>query len=61
MHVRSSDLGGGFVAYGIYPNIKNFVLCVKIQIESFLAKHIKSIGNTIPTKPVSNIKDQLSI
>jgi glutamate synthase domain-containing protein 1 len=70
MHERSNGLGGGFAAYGIYPQYKELYafhilydnLSVKIQVEDFLAKHfdIESAEN-IPTKPVPNIKDQLLI
>jgi glutamate synthase domain-containing protein 1 len=67
MHERSNGLGGGFAAYGIYPQYKEFYafhifydnLGVKTQVEDFLAKHfeIESAGN-IPTKAVPNIKNQ---
>jgi glutamate synthase domain-containing protein 1 len=70
MHERSNGLGGGFAAYGIYPQYKELYafhilydnLSVKIQVEDFLAKHfdIESAEN-IPTKPVPNIKDRLLI
>jgi glutamate synthase domain-containing protein 1 len=67
MHERSNGLGGGFAAYGIYPQYKELYafhifydnLSVKTKVEDFLAKHfeIESAGN-IPTKSVPNIKDQ---
>ncbi|MDR2399524.1 MAG: glutamine amidotransferase family protein [Endomicrobium sp.] len=67
MHERSNGLGGGFAAYGIYPQYKELYafhifydsLSVKTQVEDFLTKHfeIESAGN-IPTKSVPNIKDQ---
>ncbi|MDR2351529.1 MAG: glutamine amidotransferase family protein [Endomicrobium sp.] len=67
MHERSNGLGGGFAAYGIYPQYKELYafhifydnLSIKTQVEDFLAKHfeIESAGN-IPTKYVPNIKDQ---
>jgi glutamate synthase domain-containing protein 1 len=67
MHERSNGLGGGFAAYGIYPQYRELYafhifydnLSVKTQVEDFLAKHfeIESAGN-IPTKSVPNIEDQ---
>jgi glutamate synthase domain-containing protein 1 len=66
MHERSNGLGGGFAAYGIYPQYKELYafhifydnLSIKTQVEDLLAKHfeIESAGN-IPTKSVPNIKD----
>ncbi|MDR2772642.1 MAG: glutamine amidotransferase family protein [Elusimicrobiota bacterium] len=64
MHDRSNGLGGGFAAYGIYPNYKDFFalhifydsLAVKTRVEEYLDKQfeIESAGN-IPTRPVPSI------
>ncbi|MDR1941529.1 MAG: hypothetical protein LBQ47_04310, partial [Endomicrobium sp.] len=64
MHDRSNGLGGGFAAYGIYPEYKDFYalhiffdnLGAKVQTEEFLEKHfeIESAGD-IPTAPVECI------
>ncbi len=64
MHERSNGLGGGFAAYGIYPEYKDlFALHVfyddveaKIRAEDFLNTHfdIESSGK-IPTTKVSAI------
>jgi len=64
MHERSNGLGGGFAAYGIYPQYKDFYafhifydnLSVKSQTEDFIAKHfdIESAGN-IPIRPTAGI------
>ncbi|MDR3071402.1 MAG: hypothetical protein LBU29_02270 [Endomicrobium sp.] len=67
MHERSNGLGGGFAAYGIYPQYKELYafhifydnLNVKTQVEDFLAKHFKieNAGN-IPTKSIQNITNR---
>jgi glutamate synthase domain-containing protein 1 len=64
MHERSNGLGGGFAAYGIYPQYKDFYalhifyddLDIKSKAEGFIAKHfdIESAGN-IPTRQASGI------
>ncbi|MDR1952433.1 MAG: glutamine amidotransferase family protein [Elusimicrobiota bacterium] len=64
MHDRSNGLGGGFAAYGIYPQYKDFYalhifyegLSIKMKVEEFLDKHfeIESAGN-IPTRVVASI------
>jgi glutamate synthase domain-containing protein 1 len=64
MHNRSNGLGGGFAAYGIYPEYKDFYalhifydnLSVKMHVEEFIDKHfeVESSGN-IPTRPVKAI------
>ncbi|MDK2810115.1 MAG: hypothetical protein PWR27_824 [Petroclostridium sp.] len=66
MHERSNGLGGGFAAYGIYPQYKElFALHVfydnvqaKINTEDFLNQHfdIESSGK-IPTRKVASITD----
>jgi glutamate synthase domain-containing protein 1 len=67
MHDRSNGLGGGFAAYGIYPQYRDFYalhifydnLDIKTKTEDFIAKHfdIESAGN-IPTKPVLAVKNK---
>jgi glutamate synthase domain-containing protein 1 len=64
MHERSNGLGGGFAAYGIYPQYKDLYalhifydnLEIKMKTEGFLSEHfdIESAGN-IPTRPVSSV------
>jgi glutamate synthase domain-containing protein 1 len=64
MHDRSNGLGGGFAAYGIYPEYKElFALHIffdgtnaKVETEEFLNKHfdVESAGD-IPTTPVEGI------
>jgi glutamate synthase domain-containing protein 1 len=64
MHDRSNGLGGGFAAYGIYPQYKDFFalhifyddITVKMKVEEFLDEHfeIESAGN-IPTKQIPSI------
>jgi glutamate synthase domain-containing protein 1 len=64
MHDRSNGLGGGFAAYGIYPQYKDFYafhifyedLSAKTQTEDFIAKHFDiESAESIPTKPVPNV------
>lgn len=65
MHERSNGLGGGFAAYGIYPDYKDFFalhifydnLDIKMKTEDFISRHfeIASAGN-IPTRKVSAVK-----
>ncbi|MDR2192405.1 MAG: glutamine amidotransferase family protein [Endomicrobium sp.] len=67
MHDRSNGLGGGFAAYGIYPQYKDlFALhifydntSIKAQTEEFIEKHfeIESAGD-IPTTPVEGITNK---
>ncbi len=64
MHDRSNGLGGGFAAYGIYPQYADFYALhvfydtrdAKDEVEKYLADHfnIESAGR-IPTKKVSSI------
>jgi len=66
MHDRSNGLGGGFAAYGIYPQYKDFYalhifyedLSAKTQTEDFIAKYFDiESAESIPTKPVPNIRN----
>ncbi|AKL97740.1 class II glutamine amidotransferase [Endomicrobium proavitum] len=67
MHDRSNGLGGGFAAYGIYPEYKDFyalhiffdTLTAKVNAEEFLEKHfdIESAGD-IPTTPIDGITNK---
>ncbi len=64
MHDRSNGLGGGFAAYGIYPEYKEcFAFHVfydseeaKTNTELFLNRHFDvQMGGIIPTRPTSGI------
>ncbi|MDR3244307.1 MAG: glutamine amidotransferase family protein [Elusimicrobiota bacterium] len=67
MRDRSNGLGGGFAAYGIYPQYKDFFafhifydsLSVKMKVEEYLDRYfeIESAG-VIPTKQVASIKNK---
>ena len=66
MHERSNGLGGGFAAYGIYPEHKNEyalhlfydTLQCKDACEAYLSHHWNILHEEeIPTKPHSQIKD----
>lgn len=66
MHDRSNGLGGGFAAYGIYPQSKDayalHVFCddaeAKRELEAFLDRHFE-IDNLskIPTRQMKSIRD----
>jgi glutamate synthase domain-containing protein 1 len=66
MHERSNGLGGGFAAYGIYPEHKDLYalhmfynnLDTKDRVEEFIVQYfdIESSGN-IPTRQVRGITD----
>ncbi|WP_058485613.1 class II glutamine amidotransferase [Defluviitalea phaphyphila] len=66
MHDRSNGLGGGFAAYGIYPEYKDFYAfhifydgsIPKKECEEFLEHHFDIINlSKIPTTKVASIKD----
>ena len=66
MHDRSNGLGGGFAAYGIYPEYKDYYAfhvfynntLAKKQCEDFLESHFDIINlSKIPTKRVKGITD----
>jgi len=67
MHDRSNGLGGGFAAYGIYPEYKDFYAfhifydnnAAKKECEEFLEKHFDIINlSKIPTKKTPKITDE---
>ena len=67
MHDRSNGLGGGFAAYGIYPEYKDFyafhvfydTLSAKKECEDFLERHFDVINlSKIPTKKIKEITDE---
>ncbi|MDR1531900.1 MAG: glutamine amidotransferase family protein [Clostridiales bacterium] len=67
MHDRSNGLGGGFAAYGIYPEYKEFYafhifynnLSAKRECEEFLEAHFDIINlSKIPTRKVKTITDE---
>lgn len=66
MHDRSNGLGGGFAAYGIYPEHKeDYAIHVfydnadaKKQCEDFLFKHFNiDVAERIPTRKVQSIEN----
>jgi glutamate synthase domain-containing protein 1 len=66
MHERSNGLGGGFAAYGIYPEYKDFYALhiffddfnIKIQTEDYIKKNFDIINSeSIPTKKNPKIYD----
>jgi len=67
MHDRSNGLGGGFAAYGIYPEYKDFYALhifyentgAKKSCEEFLERHFDIINlSKIPTRKVKGITDE---
>lgn len=67
MHDRSNGLGGGFAAYGIYPEYKDYYAfhvfyddtAAKHECEAFLEKHFDIINlSKIPTRKVKSITDE---
>jgi glutamate synthase domain-containing protein 1 len=67
MHDRSNGLGGGFAAYGIYPEYKDFYAFhifydsknSKLECESFLEEHFDIINlSKIPVNKIPQIKDE---
>ncbi|MCK8824769.1 class II glutamine amidotransferase [Fuchsiella alkaliacetigena] len=66
MHDRSNGMGGGFAAYGIYPERKDEYaihlfyddLEAKNKVEKFLNCHFDiSVGEVVPTREISSIED----
>ncbi len=67
MHDRSNGLGGGFAAYGIYPEYKDYYAFhifydnsfAKKECEEFLEHHFDIINlSKIPTKKIKEITDE---
>ena len=67
MHDRSNGLGGGFAAYGIYPEYKDYYAfhvfydsaSSKKDCEEFLGTHFDIINlSKIPTKKIKEITDE---
>jgi glutamate synthase domain-containing protein 1 len=67
MHDRSNGLGGGFAAYGIYPEYKNYYAlhifynsaAIKKECEIFLEEHFDIINlSKIPTRKIKEITDE---
>ncbi len=67
MHNRSNGLGGGFAAYGIYPEYKDFYAfhmfyndnSAKKECEQFLEEHFDIINlSKIPTQKIPEITDE---
>jgi len=67
MHERSNGLGGGFAAYGIYPEYKDYFalhifydsVSAKKACEEFLEEHFDIINlSKIPTRKIKSITDE---
>ncbi|MCL2100269.1 MAG: hypothetical protein FWH22_00975 [Fibromonadales bacterium] len=67
MHERSNGLGGGFAAYGIYPEYKDYYALhlfydspsSKKECEDFLERHFDIINlSKIPTRKIPEITDE---
>ncbi len=67
MHDRSNGLGGGFAAYGIYPEYKDYyafhifydVNTSKKECEEFIERHFDIINlSKIPTRKTRNITNE---
>jgi len=67
MHDRANGLGGGFAAYGIYPEYKDYYAMhvfydspfVKRECEDFLERHFDIINlSKIPTRKMKEITDE---
>ncbi|MCL2270333.1 MAG: glutamine amidotransferase family protein [Treponema sp.] len=67
MHDRSNGLGGGFAAYGIYPEYKDFYALhmfydsasAKKECEEFLERHFDIINlSKIPVRKIKEITDE---
>lgn len=67
MHDRSNGLGGGFAAYGIYPEYKDYYAfhifydssSVRKECEEFLERHFDIINlSKIPTRKMKEITDE---
>jgi glutamate synthase domain-containing protein 1 len=67
MHDRSNGLGGGFAAYGIYPQYKDYYALhifythggAKKECEDFLKRHFDILDpGEIPTQKVNAITDE---
>ena len=67
MHDRSNGLGGGFAAYGIYPEYKDFYAlhmffdtrATRKECEAFLKEHFEIVqSEIIPTRKIPQITDE---
>jgi glutamate synthase domain-containing protein 1 len=67
MHERSNGLGGGFAAYGIYPEYRDYYafhifhnnVAAKINCEKFLERHFDvEKSENIPTRRTPGITDE---
>jgi len=67
MHDRSNGLGGGFAAYGIYPEYKDFYAfhifydssSAKRECEEFMEEHFDIINlSKIPVRKIKEITDE---
>jgi glutamate synthase domain-containing protein 1 len=67
MHDRSNGLGGGFAAYGIYPEYKDYYafhlfydnVTAKKECEEFLERHFDIINlSKIPVRKIKEITDE---
>ncbi len=67
MHERSNGLGGGFAAYGIYPEHKDFYAlhlffdsrATRVECETYLKEYFEIVGSEIiPTRKIPEITDE---
>ncbi len=67
MHDRSNGLGGGFAAYGIYPEYKDFYAlhlffdsrATRKDCEAFLKEYFEIVASEIiPTRKIPAITDE---
>ena len=67
MHDRSNGLGGGFAAYGIYPEYQDYYafhvfydnMAARRECEAFLERHFDIINlSKIPTRKIPQITDE---
>jgi glutamate synthase domain-containing protein 1 len=67
MHDRSNGLGGGFAAYGIYPEYADYYAfhifydspAVKRECEEFIERHFDVINlSKIPTRKIKEVTDE---
>jgi len=67
MHDRSNGLGGGFAAYGIYPDYRDFYalhifydsVSAKRECEEFIERHFDIINlSKIPVRKIKEITDE---
>ena len=67
MHERSNGLGGGFAAYGIYPELRDFYALhlffedtsARTETETFLKEGFEIVlAEVIPTRKIPSVRDE---